>query len=237
MMSGALPPWSAGLVALLVAYACSGARYSGTDPHGPTLTFPARFAEAEPTDAGASPASSAGLEAPDSGLRTAAQAFSLRAPPDPEPIRSARYWEYSVTYQAGQVYVTHVAEWQLPRPVVTPRRVGRFAFELWIGHELVDRIRFDFPGLAGEPAAVEGPRPIKEPPTLGKALVASVRVQVPASPRATRALLVDRGTGARQTLPWPPDAPLPPVGTVAPLVDGGVPLPADALDARAEAAD
>jgi hypothetical protein len=163
--------------------------------------------------------------------------FSLRAPPDPEPVRSARYWEYFVTYQAGRLYVTKASEQRLPRPVVTPRHVGRFAFELWIGHELVDRVRFDFPGMAGEPAAVGGRKPITEAPTLGRALVANVRVLVPASPRATRALLVDRGTGAQQTLPWPPDAPLPPVSTVAPVVDSGVPMPADALDARAEAPD
>ncbi len=116
-----------------------------------------------------------------------------------------------MSYDAGQVRVVSATERVFPKPVVAPRHLGRYAIELWIGRELVDRVRFDFPGLAGEPPSHPGPRPLKEPPTLSAAAVVAARVLVPASPRATRAILVDRMTGSEQRLPWPPDAPLPPV--------------------------
>ena len=220
-MTRTVIPWALfGSCWLAGAHGCSGARYSGSEPIGPTLTFPARFAEGEPSDGGPSPAASASA-APSAAPRV------RPALPDPEPLRSARYWDYHVSYDAGRVRVVTVAERMFPKPVVTGRHLGRYAIELWIGHELVDRVRFDFPGLAAEGAVSTGPRPLKELPSLGKAAVVATRVLVPASPRATRALLVDRLSGSEQVLPWPPDAPLPPVTAGTPS--------AAALDAGTDA--
>jgi hypothetical protein len=207
---------------LASAHGCAGARYSGSEPTGPTLTFPARIAEAEPSDGGPMPVASASA-APSAAPRIRPTL------PDPEPLRIARHWDYLVSYEAGKVRVVSVTERVFPRPVVTQRHLGRYAIELWIGHELVDRVRFDFPALAAEPTVPPGPRPLKEPPSLAKAAVVATRVLVPASPRATRAVLVDRKSGTEQLLPWPPDAPLPPVVAATPW--------AEALDAAADSPD
>jgi hypothetical protein len=198
-------PWALFAACVLAsAYGCSGARYSGSEPTGPTLTFPARFAEGEPSDGGPMPVASASA-APSAAPRVRPTL------PDPEPLRIARHWDYLVSYDAGKVRVVKVTERVFPKPAVTQRHLGRYAIELWIGHELLDRVRFDFPALAAEPIVSPGPRPLKETPSLAKAAVVAARVLVPASPRATRAVLVDRKTGMEQLLPWPPDAPLPPV--------------------------
>jgi hypothetical protein len=101
-------------------------------------------------------------------------------------------------------------------PRVTPRRMGRYAIELWIGRELIDRVRFDFPLLAAEPVP-SGPRkPLEQPPSLAAGADVTSEVLVPDNPRATRAVLVDRATGETQVLPWPPDAPIDPVSGESP---------------------
>jgi hypothetical protein len=102
------------------------------------------------------------------------------------------------------VRVAGVEKVVLPRPVATARRVGRFAVELWIGRELVDRVRFDFPLLAGEGAPPEGARrPLHPAPSMG-GVESHERVRVPDSDRATYAVLVDRLAGTSQPLEWPP---------------------------------
>jgi hypothetical protein len=124
----------------------------------------------------------------------------------------ARQWEYELLYDCGEVSVTQVRPLLFEQPVATARRMGRYAVELWIGRELIDRVRFDFPGLAVEAPPPSGPRrPLDEPPTLAAGAVVARTILVPASPRATRAELVDRATGQRMRLPWPPDDPLDPV--------------------------
>ena len=91
---------------------------------------------------------------------------------------------------------------KLREPVVTPRRMGRWAIELGIGPELIERVRFDFPGTAAdEPTA--GPKKLHAPLDLGSRAVTQIKVMVPQSPRVRRALLVDRGTGAVTALDWP----------------------------------
>ena len=132
--------------------------------------------------------------------------------PDPEPLRTADQWAYTVRYRRGSVTVEGVEPRRLDTPRVTDRRIGRYAIELWIGQELVDRVRFDFPLLAAEPPPGGSRKPIEEPPTLAAGADVAIEVLVPHSPRATRALLVDRATGAVQRLPWPPDAPIDPAG-------------------------
>ena len=88
----------------------------------------------------------------------------------------------------------------------TARRFGRFAFELWLGRELVDRVRFDFPLLATETPAPASPRPIHDTPRFAPGARVSVMLRVPASERATRASILDRATGEVIDVTWPPRA-------------------------------
>jgi hypothetical protein len=131
-------------------------------------------------------------------------------PPDPDPLRLADQWEYEFEYQGGTVSVLATTARHFATPVASARRFGRFAVELWIGQELVERIRFDFPGLAPEAAPSETGKPqrLHAPTDLGKGVHVRQTVLVPAAPRARRAQWVDRATGEVRPLPWPPDHPL-----------------------------
>jgi hypothetical protein len=126
------------------------------------------------------------------------------SPPDPEALRTAEQVEYTLVYENGAARVGAARRVRFERPVVTARKMGRFAVELWIGRELLDRVRFDFPLLAAdEPHASGERRPIYEPPALTKGPI-SATVMVPYTDRARRAVLVDRATGTLTELTWPP---------------------------------
>lgn len=190
-----------------LAVACSTARFPRE--RGPEVAFPAHVLEGQARDAGT--ADSGAAHPGDAGTRALVHPHR-GSQPDPDPLRIARQWRYTLLYDRGKVSVQRVQGLRFPHPVVTARNMGRYAIELWIGHELVERVRFDFPLVAGE-APQHGPRhPIHQPPTLASGAVVTRQVLVPASTRATRAVLVDRATGARRPLPWPPDHPLPPPG-------------------------
>ncbi|MBN2192673.1 MAG: hypothetical protein JW751_07630 [Polyangiaceae bacterium] len=210
------------LVVLFMVGACGAGTPAAPAAPGPPLapgiSIPVPIAEGRPQP---------DQSLPPLPLASAALAQPARSPdlPDPEPLRLERQWEYEITYDRGRVSVTKVRPLLFDKPVVTPRRVGRYAIELWIGRELVDRIRFDFPVLAAEePPASRVRQPLHEPPSL--ALGATVRrvVLVPASPRATRAVIVDRATGETIPLPWPPERPLPPIDS-APRAPGSATSP------------
>ena len=115
--------------------------------------------------------------------------------PDPPALSSRRQYELELRYTRGQVELVGAEERIFERPRRTARRIGRFAIELWIGLELVDRVRFDFPLLGAEQSKDGG---------LERGLVTSQKVLVPATDRPTRALLVDRATGEEIELSWPP---------------------------------
>ncbi len=208
---------------LVLGVACSAARYDRQ--RGPEVAFPAHILEGHGSDGGTKARGSGDAAAPEQ--EGGAQVLAHRPAgslPDPDPLRLARQWQYTLLYDRGKVRIQSVKALRFARPVVTSRNMGRYAIELWIGHELVDRVRFDFPLVAAE-APQHGPRrPINEPPTLAAGAVATRQVLVPASTRATRAVLVNRASGGRQPLPWPPDHPLPPPGLAerAPVrTDGG----------------
>jgi hypothetical protein len=188
------------LLGALGALACSGARVGG--PDAPTLTLPARFAEGSGEDVDAGSVDAGPPAAPAPALLTHGGL------PDPEPLRLARQWEYRVVYANGKPSVVNVRPRVFVRPVVTSRQMGRYAIELWIGSELVDRVRFDFPLLGAEEPPRGKRRPLNEPPSFASGAHVERLLLVPASPRATRAVLVDRATGSVTPLPWPPDAPL-----------------------------
>jgi len=207
------------LVAGLVfsALGCSSARVGASNPArsdsenlgGPSITFPAHFAEGntgKTEDGGASAAAAA-------TSRTGSKPPATVPDPDP-PLKTALQWEYRLEYAKGNIRVAGVRRVELDRPVVTARHLGRFAFELWIGAELVDRVRFDFPLLAADLPPDGVRRPLHDSPRFGPGAETSQRVLVPASDRATSAVLVDRLTGSRIPVTWPPD----PSKTLAPDV-------------------
>ncbi len=190
-----------GVVSALFPTACDP-RTGGPEAQNPALVFPARFAEGDQDEDAASPEPRADAGAPAPGQKRTTHA------PDPEPLRLADQWEYEVRHDEGRVRVATARARRFPGPIVTERRTGRWALELWIGRELVERVRFDFPLLGAEAPREGKRRPLHEPATFAPGLDATIIVRVPASPRATRLELVDRATGSVQVLPWPPDEPI-----------------------------
>jgi len=187
-----VPGKPGGIVAFAcVVVACSTARPPSPAEGSPGLVFPANFGEGEAQDAGAP---------------TEAQAEPAKrstAPPDPEPLRQNEQYEYTFEYETGAVRFVSVRALKYQSPVVTARKMGRFAVELWVGTELVERVRFDFPLLAAEAPPPKKRRPLSDPPTLtGGTLRATVLV--PAAWRARRAVLFDRATERETELDWPP---------------------------------
>ncbi|HVU01013.1 MAG TPA: hypothetical protein VHE30_04645 [Polyangiaceae bacterium] len=191
--------------AILLA-GCSSARVGASDTGAPTVTFPAHFAEGH------------GEPEPDAGAPAHAATEDLAKPasdgtmPDPDPpLSSAVQWDYALHYSKGEVTVTGVTRVVLPSPVVTPRKMGRFAIELTLGRELVERVRFDFPLLAADLPPEGKKHPLKGPPRFAPGADTSAVVRVPESDRATAATLVDRLTGKRTPLAYPPTpTPAPP---------------------------
>jgi hypothetical protein len=200
-------PWSA-----LLVFGCSSARYSN-EPGAPTLVVPAHFAEGkgEPATApvrkpiASAPAASASVS---SSAAPAAPPLTPSNLPDPTPLRLAEQVEYELELAEGRVKVVSVKAVKLAAPIVTPRRVGRYAIELSIGRELIDRVRFDFPGTAADEPQLGSKKPLFAPLTLSERALARVKLQLPHSPRVRRAVLVDRAANTAIEIEWPlPDVP------------------------------
>jgi hypothetical protein len=122
--------------------------------------------------------------------------------PDPTPLTTRHQWVIDLGYRSGSVVFGGARRVELSKPVPTPRHMGRFALELYIGKELIDRVRFDFP-LLGADELAGGPRRWDAPPSFERMLSTRAAVMIPHSERATRAVLVDRATGRLWLLPWP----------------------------------
>jgi len=140
--------------------------------------------------------------APGGSAAPAPRAFTSD-PPDPQPLRLADQYEYTLHYEDEKIRLGAVRRVRFAKPVVTARRIGRYAVELWIGHELVDRVRFDFPLLAASEPTPEKRHKLYETPQLTGGPY-TVTVLVPAAPRARSARLVDRATRKQAELTWPP---------------------------------
>lgn len=123
-------------------------------------------------------------------------------PPDPTPIVSRAQWVFGLRWSKGEPYLLGVSPWDAGAPRATPRVMGRFAIEVWEGRVLLERVRFDFPGLS----APDTDGGHFAPPSFERNMTTRIGVIVPAIPRGTHAELVDRATEARWNLPWPPDA-------------------------------
>ena len=83
----------------------------------------------------------------------------------------------------------------------TPRVIGRFALELFEGKTLVERARFDFPGLIDGDFADAGHA---DPPRFDRKMTTRIAVMFPRTSRGTKLELWDRATNKRFPLNWPP---------------------------------
>lgn len=117
--------------------------------------------------------------------------------PDPKAHNSQFQLDYLLGYEKGEMVLLSQEAVLLETPKPTDRRFGRFALELWVGKELLERARFDFPLLGAGTEDTEG---------IEAGLSAQVKVRIPEVSRARRARLVDRKTGETLELPWPPRA-------------------------------
>jgi hypothetical protein len=113
--------------------------------------------------------------------------------PDPAPVRSTERVDVMLRFEAGKLRLLGAERIQLESPETTPRRMGRFAAELWLGTELLERLRFDVPLLAADGGDALEP-----------GLAVDVTIRLPLLERANRLEIVDRKTEERLTLEWPP---------------------------------
>lgn len=191
-----------------------------SNPEYPSVQLPTRLDSPAPSRAASAEATPPSL----AGAKSSGAAKTSDAPkppddakadgtsshgdlPDPPALSERAQWFFSVDYDRGTLRVGEPSFKCLDKPETTGRRMGRFAFELWLGHELVERLRFDFPLLAAETPR-SGPRkPLREVPSFAPGARVSVKLRMPASERATKARILDRATGDIVEVPWPPGAP------------------------------
>lgn len=196
----------------------------GADPeHLPSVATEAPAPKSSAA-AGAAPAAAGGTNAPNPSSTAeplplappagaTARAFT-NDPPDPAPLRQRDQYEYTLRFEDNAIRLVGVRAVRFPQPIVTARRMGRYALELWIGRELIERVRFDFPLLAAVPEGNGTHHSLYETPALTGGPY-TVTVLVPASERARSARLVDRAARRQAELTWPP-APAG-LGNVSPL--------------------
>jgi hypothetical protein len=122
--------------------------------------------------------------------------------PDPIGKPSTKQWVFEITHRKGKLTIDRVRSATASQPIPTPRMTGRFALELYIGKELLDRVRFNVPLMGDGP--LERSRSPFARPTF-EDVTARVQVQMADNPRATYALLVDRATGEVVPFEWPPE--------------------------------
>lgn len=208
--------WGSGLVAWQAASGCSAAGFDSETTQHPTVTIPHRFGEGKqdppPVQAapvkGAEPAES--NPAPPEDESTDGAPFHPETAPEPPSPLSAQYWEYEFAHRNGEVVLLKTTAKRFEQPTAIPKKLGRFWIELWIGRELLERVRFDFPLMAGEEVPQGPARPINAPTQFAPGANVRQTVWVAALERARRAELVDSATGSRTALPWPPGAPVEP---------------------------
>jgi hypothetical protein len=192
--------WSwvqAGLVGVVVS-ACAAPQYRAEQRA--TLAAPVQLAEG---DTG----KPALAEDPDHQKALARRQQSGPPPagyaPDPPPLTATAHLRLSLHLQRGELRLEKLLPVHYEKPVASERKVGRFAVELWIGHELLERARFDFP-LLGAPVEEAPANGDSARPKFDSGADVTRDVQVAFSERATRAVVVDRATGHTWELHWPP---------------------------------
>jgi hypothetical protein len=123
--------------------------------------------------------------------------------PDPPASASRTKKQFELRYQDRRLTVERVRTTTSEKAVSTPRRMGRFALELYVGSELVDRVRFNVPLLA-DPAE-PGDQRLNARPRFDD-VKTRLSVWMTDSDRATELRIVDRSSGEEQRYLWPPDA-------------------------------
>lgn len=148
--------------------------------------------------------------------------------PDPQPIASTKQWVFEIRAKDSVPSIVKVSEITVDKPTATARVMGRFAIELYVGTELLDRIRFDVP-LAGDGPREEDKQPGKKRPEWK--VNTKLFARMADHPRATLCRLVDRATGDIRVFLWPPDkdgklterGAAAPAGSASASPDGGPP--------------
>lgn len=143
-----------------------------------------------------------GLGAGASWLVGSANAGPPRAgwSPDPPVVPSKTQWVFTIRVLRGVPSIERVSRIEVKPAQGTLRLVGRYALELWVGKELLDRVRFNVP-LGGD-GPREDDRPGLRRPSFDR-VNTTLRAQMADHPRATVLRLVDRATAEVQTFPWP----------------------------------
>lgn len=147
------------------------------------------------------PTAEAQRSATDAGADAAKPAPAKPIPPDPPPMNERVQWVFVLRWNRGEPYLVAIHKTDMGENHPTARMMGRFALELFEGPTMIERVRFDFPGLGMEEITDAGWR---SPPSFLKKLDTRIGVLFPATKRGTRLELWDRATNRRWPLPWPP---------------------------------
>ncbi|MEO7331204.1 MAG: hypothetical protein ABI193_21695 [Minicystis sp.] len=136
--------------------------------------------------------------------------------PDPPAHPARKQIVFDIAVRRGKASIEKTRSVMLPKPAETARTTGRFALELRIGNQLLDRLRFNVPMMGDEPPQRSKKRPFRAPSL--DDVTTRVTAQIADHPRATYLLLIDRITGEEQRFDWPPE----PDGRVLPWKTGRV---------------
>ncbi|HEY3252765.1 MAG TPA: hypothetical protein VGJ91_02415, partial [Polyangiaceae bacterium] len=168
------------LSTLALVVACAQGHLATVEPGHPAFVIPHHMAEGkgEGSDLPLDADGGARQPLPPPAPEPAPPPLSGSAP-DPLPLSMAEQWQYQLLFQNGAPSVEHVEKRVLKQPISTPRRMGRFALELWIGRELIDRVRFDFPLIAAEETPGVSRRPLHDAPSLVPHAIARIIVSLP----------------------------------------------------------
>lgn len=123
--------------------------------------------------------------------------------PDPPPHASRKQVVFDIAIRRGKATIEKTRSVTLSKPAETARTTGRFALELHIGNQLLDRLRFNVPMMGDEPPQRSKKRPFRAPSL--DDVTTRVSAQIADHPRATYLLLIDRITGEEQRFDWPPE--------------------------------
>ena len=129
------------------------------------------------------------------GLVALAEPSKSGFTPDPPAHASKKQWSLAVVARAGKVSVERATASMLAQPAESPRMVGRFALELYVGPELLDRVRFNVPLMGDGPVEHSRKRAYHNADT--DQVTTSLKVRLADSPRAAYLVLVDRVTEER----------------------------------------
>lgn len=122
-------------------------------------------------------------------------------PSDPQPVESTKQWVFEIQVKSSVPGISKVTELELKKPEATPRMTGRWAIELYVGTELLDRLRFNVP-LGGDDADNGKGQPGQKRPVFK--VNTRMFLRMADAKRAAVLKLVDRTTGDVRAYRWPP---------------------------------